>query len=87
MFFIVVEVLFEEPGYSAGEESGNFNVCVLLNTSLEKTIFITVLTQPDSAQGDLLHFILGLPVYALLSTFDIKIFFLYQTLQTITQWI
>ena len=48
----VVEVEFSERAYSVDEASGDLSVCVLLNSTLERIVDISIQSQPLTAQSE-----------------------------------
>ncbi len=52
-YYAVLEVSFENPVYTIDEGTGILSVCLLLNTTLDRNVLLSVQTQSLTAQSTL----------------------------------
>ena len=53
IFFSVVEVRFDQPGYSTAEDQSPVTVCAtLIEASIERSLVVVLSTGDDTAQGE-----------------------------------
>ncbi len=51
--YTVLEVSFENPEYTINEGTGSLSVCLLLNTTLDRDVTVSIQTQSLTAQSTL----------------------------------